>query len=86
MQTGILLVSNQGVVQIMNKSAARLLSPERPSAVEQGRQLANYCSELAYQFEHWKDTGIHRAKPFTVMEGAPSVIANFRELQSNNNR
>jgi len=86
MQTGILLVNNEGVVRVMNKAAIGLLAPERPVSVEQGRQLAEYCPELAYQFEHWKDTGVHRAKPFTVTEGAPAVIANFRELQSNANR
>jgi two-component system sensor histidine kinase PilS (NtrC family) len=86
MQTGILLVNNEGVVRIMNKAAIGLLAPERPVTVEQGRQLADYCPELAYQFEHWKNTGVHRAKPFTVMEGALPVIANFRELQPNANR
>jgi two-component system sensor histidine kinase PilS (NtrC family) len=86
MQTGILLVNNEGVVRIMNKSAIGLLAPDRPVSVEQGRQLADYCPELAYQFEHWKNTGVHRAKPFTVTEGAPPVIANFRQLQPNANR
>jgi two-component system sensor histidine kinase PilS (NtrC family) len=70
----------------MNKAASALLAPERPAAIEQGRQLADYCSELAYQFEHWKNSGSHRATPFTVLEGAPPVIANFRELQPNVNR
>jgi len=86
MQTGILLVSNEGIVRIVNKAAIGLLAPERPVTVEQGRQLADYCPELAYQFEHWKNTGVHRAKPFTVTEGALPVIANFRELQPNANR
>jgi two-component system sensor histidine kinase PilS (NtrC family) len=86
MQTGILLVSNEGVVRVMNKAAIGLLAPERPVTVEQGRQLADYCQELAYQFEHWKNSGVHRAKPFTVMEGAVPVIPNFRELQPNANQ
>jgi two-component system, NtrC family, sensor histidine kinase PilS len=86
MQTGILLVSAEGSVRIMNKAASGLLAPERPVTVEQGRQLADYCPELAYQFEHWKDTGVHRATPFTVLEGSPPVIANFRDLQPNANR
>jgi two-component system sensor histidine kinase PilS (NtrC family) len=86
MQTGILLVNNEGVVRIMNKAAIGLLAPERPVTVEQGRQLADYCQELAYQFEHWKNSGVHRAKPFTVKEGALPVIANFRELHPNANR
>ncbi len=86
METGILLVDSEGTVRIMNKAASGLLAPERPVAVEQGRQLADYSQELAYQFEHWKDTGIHRAKPFTVMEGTPPVIAHFRELQPHSNR
>lgn len=86
MQTGILLVDEDGIVRIMNKSAIGLLAPERPVTVEQGRNLADYCEALASQYEQWRDTGIHRAKPFYVMEGAPPVIANFRELQTNANR
>jgi len=86
MQTGILLVGDDGIVRVMNKAASGLLAPERPVAMDQGRQLADYNQELAYQFEHWKDTGLHRAKPFTVLEGSPQVIANFRELQPSTNR
>ncbi|MCB1675376.1 MAG: sensor histidine kinase, partial [Halioglobus sp.] len=86
MDTGILLVNDDGVVRVMNKAATSLLAPERPVTVEQGRQLADYCAELAYQFEHWKDTGLHRATPFSVMEGAPPLIAHFRALQPNAKR
>jgi len=86
MQTGILLVGDDGVVRVMNKSASGLLAPERPIAMDQGRQLAEYNQELAYQFEHWKNTGLHRAKPFKVIEGSPEVIANFRQLQPSTNR
>jgi two-component system sensor histidine kinase PilS (NtrC family) len=86
MQTGILLVNNEGVVRIMNKAAAGLLAPERPVSLEQGRHLEDYSDELAYQFEHWKDSGMHRARPFTVLEGAPPVIAHFRELQPHANQ
>lgn len=81
MQTGILLVSGDGRVRVMNKAATALLAPERPLTVEQGRQLAEYSDELAYQYEHWLDTGLHKAQPFTVQAGAPPVIANFRQLQ-----
>jgi len=86
MDTGILLVDKGGRVRVMNKAASVLLVPDRPLAFEQGRQLADYSQELAYQFEHWKNTGTHRAKPFTVTEGAPPVIAHFRELQPHANR
>ena len=85
METGILLVDNEGTVRIMNKAASGLLAPERPLAVEQGRQLADYSRDLANQFEHWKSSGIHRAKPFTVMQDTPPVIAHFRELQPHAN-
>ena len=86
MQAGILLVSDEGIVRVMNKAAAALLAPKRPLTMEHGRQLADYNSELAYQFEHWKNSGLHRTLPFTVMQGAPKVIANFRELQPSSNR
>ncbi|MEH6610814.1 MAG: ATP-binding protein [Halioglobus sp.] len=81
METGILLVNQDGVVRVMNKSASGLLAPDRPVAVEQGRQLADYSEDLAYQFEHWRDSGLHRAKPFNITENSPQVIANFRKLQ-----
>lgn len=86
MDTGILLVNDEGVVRVMNKSASNLLVPERPVIMEQGRQLADYCKELAYQFEHWKDTGLHRAKPFQVSRDSTQVIARFRELQPSSQR
>ncbi|WP_235898690.1 sensor histidine kinase [Parahaliea maris] len=81
MQAGILLVAGDGRVRVMNKAATSLLAPERPVTVEQGRQLAEYSEDLALQFEHWRDSGLHRAQPFQVQSGGPPVIANFRELQ-----
>ncbi len=83
MDTGILLVNQDGQVRVMNKAATGLLAPERPATVEQGRQLADYSAELASQFEHWRDSGLHRAKPFNIVDGSPPVIAHFRELQPN---
>jgi two-component system sensor histidine kinase PilS (NtrC family) len=81
MQTGILLVNNEGLVRVMNQSAIRLLAPERKITEEQGGQLEDYCVQLAGQFTQWKHSGIHRAAPFTVVEGGNPVIANFQELQ-----
>ncbi len=86
MDTGILLVNDDGQVRVMNQAASGLLVPERPVIMEQGRQLADYCPELAYQFEQWRDSGQHRATPFTVLEDAPPVIAHFRELQPSAHR
>ena len=85
MQTGILLVNSQGLVQVMNQSAIRLLEPERSTTEAQGDQLEDYCVQLAEQFRQWKHSGKHRAKPFTVLEGASPVIANFQALQPRTN-
>jgi two-component system, NtrC family, sensor histidine kinase PilS len=81
MQTGILLVNNEGLVRVMNKSATRLLTPERQITEPQREQLEDYCVQLAHQFTQWKHSGIHRATPFTVTEGGNPVIANFQKLQ-----
>ena len=81
MQTGILLVNNEGLVRVINKSAMRLLAPESPRTEQQGGQLEDYCVQLADQFKQWERSGVHRAKPFTVVEGGTPVIANFQELQ-----
>jgi two-component system sensor histidine kinase PilS (NtrC family) len=81
MQTGILLVNNEGLVRVMNKSATRLLTPQRQITEPQGEQLKDYCVQLEDQFTQWKHSGIHRATPFTVTEGGNPVIANFQKLQ-----
>ena len=81
MQTGILLVNNEGIVRVMNKSAMRLLTPERQITEQQGGQLEDYCVQLADQFKQWEHSGWHRATPFTVAEGGNPLIANFQELQ-----
>ena len=81
MQTGILLVNNGGLVRVMNKSATRLLTPQRQITEPQGEQLKDYCVQLEDQFTQWKHSGIHRATPFTVTEGGNPVIANFQKLQ-----
>ncbi|MDO8862477.1 HAMP domain-containing sensor histidine kinase [Haliea sp. E1-2-M8] len=86
MQTGILLVSENSTVRVMNKAASVLLSPERPITMEQGRRLLDYSEDLAHQFKHWRDSGQHRAQPFRVMESAPPVIAHFRELRPGTER
>ena len=86
MQTGILLVNNEGLVRVMNKSATRLLTPERQITEPQREQLEDYCVQLAHQFTQWKHSGIHRATPFTVTEGGNPVIANFQKLQPHVNR
>ena len=82
MQTGILLVNNEGLVRVMNKSAIRLLAPESANNRREGRAAGRLlCNQLADQFKQWKLSGVHRAKPFTVVDGGRQVIANFQELQ-----
>lgn len=82
LQTGILLVNSEGRVRIMNKAATQLLAPQRPITMEHGRSIHEYSSDLAAQFTHWRATGHHRAKPFSVTDEAPTITANFRQLQS----
>ena len=86
LQTGILLVYQDETVRVMNQAAARLLDPERPVPLEQGRKLADYHDELARQFETWRDTGSHDPTPIHVSDEAPQIIANFRVLQDSGNR
>ncbi len=86
MDTGILLVGNDGAVRVMNRAASTLLVPDRPVFMDQGRQLADYCPELAYQFQQWRDVGHHRPTPFSAGADSPPVIAHFRELQPSSQR
>lgn len=81
LQTGILIVYANGSVRIMNKTAARLLDPERPVPLEQGRRLEDYHSQLANQFDQWIASGAHQPSPLSMGKDAPPVIANFRSLE-----
>ncbi len=80
LQTGILLVYADGSVRVMNQAAARLLDPDRPMVLEQGRGLADYHPLLAEQFGIWKESGTHEATPLHIADDAPQVIANFSLL------
>jgi two-component system sensor histidine kinase PilS (NtrC family) len=86
LQSGILLVYADESVRLMNQAAARLLDPERPVPLEQGRKIADYHEELARQFQVWRDTGSHDPKPIHISDEAPQIIANFRLLQDSGNR
>jgi two-component system sensor histidine kinase PilS (NtrC family) len=81
LQTGILLVHADGRVRVMNQSAARLLDPHRPMALEQGRLLSDYNEALSRQFDDWRESGIHDATPLQIADDAPEVIASFMLLQ-----
>ncbi len=82
LQTGILMVYANGSVRVMNQAATRLLDPDRPVPLEQGRKLGDYNPELARQFEQWHASGAHLPTPMQVAEDAPPIIANFRSLQA----
>ncbi len=84
MQTGILLVYANGGVRVMNQAATRLLDPERPVPLEQGRRLADYNEDLATQFEKWRVSDRHIPTPLKITEEAPDIIANFRQLDNDN--
>ncbi|MDJ0878799.1 MAG: ATP-binding protein [Halieaceae bacterium] len=81
LQTGILLVYADGEVRVMNQAAARLLDPNRPVALEQGRRLADYHELLARQFQAWQESGTHDATPLHIADDAPQVVANFSPLE-----
>jgi two-component system sensor histidine kinase PilS (NtrC family) len=81
-----LLVYADDTVRVMNQAAARLLDPERPVPLEQGRKLADYHQELARQFENWRDTGSHARTPIHISDEAPQIIADFRVLQDSGQR
>lgn len=86
MQTGILLVTEEGAVRVLNKAAGPLLSPDRPITMEQGRKLADYSPDLAAQYQYWRETDQHRMQPFRVSEEAPQVMAHFQALQPGTER
>lgn len=84
MQMGILLVYANGSVRVMNQAATRLLDPERPAPLEQGRKLDDYHEVLAQQFEDWRKNTRHMPTPFKVTEDSHQIIANFRAMDNAN--
>lgn len=80
MQTGILLVYADDRVRVMNKAASRLLAPEGPLQMEQGRDLQTYNAELYEQFNQWRETTQHQPRPISIGEDGNKVIAHFRTL------
>ena len=80
LQTGILMIYGNGSVRVMNQAATRLLDPERPVPLEQGRSLEEYNEALFGQFQHWQRDGSHLPQPITIADDAPQIIANFRSL------
>jgi two-component system sensor histidine kinase PilS (NtrC family) len=82
LQTGILMVYANGSVRVMNQAATRLLDPQRPVPLEQGRRLADYHPQLAEQFERWQTLATHLPSPLQIAEDAPQIVANFRALQN----
>jgi two-component system sensor histidine kinase PilS (NtrC family) len=81
LQTGILLIYENGTVRVMNQAAARLLDPTRPMAMEQGRRLSDYHDLLARQFEAWQQSGTSEAAPLHIADDAPQVVASFTPLE-----
>jgi two-component system sensor histidine kinase PilS (NtrC family) len=86
LQSGILMVYANGSVRVMNQAATRLLDPQRPVPLEQGRELSDYHPELAEQFLQWQAMGTHLPSPIEISAEAPPIIAHFRALQSTENK
>jgi two-component system sensor histidine kinase PilS (NtrC family) len=86
LQSGILMVYANGSVRVMNQAATRLLDPQRPVPLEQGRLLADYHPQLATQFDQWQAGSTHLPTPLHISAEAPPIIAHFRALQSTENK
>ncbi|MEO1079847.1 MAG: HAMP domain-containing sensor histidine kinase [Pseudomonadota bacterium] len=80
MQTGILLVDDEARARVLNAAAGRLLDPTRPLAVEQGRELSDYSSELAQRLDNFLHTGVQRGAPFQTREDGAELVARFQRL------
>ncbi|MEL7045556.1 MAG: HAMP domain-containing sensor histidine kinase, partial [Pseudomonadota bacterium] len=80
MQTGILLVDDEARARVLNAAAGRLLDPTRPLAVEQGRELSDYSSELAQRLDNFLHTGVQRGTPFQTREDGAELVARFQRL------
>ncbi|MCX2983200.1 PAS domain-containing protein [Halieaceae bacterium IMCC14734] len=81
MQTGILLVYADDRVRLMNQAASRLLAPEQPQPMQQGRDLQTYNSEVYEQFHQWRNTKQHQPRPISIGEDDNKIVAHFRTLK-----
>lgn len=77
MQTGILVVDQNGLLLNYNNSAKKLLNLKSSDNVDPVIPDA-----LATQMEVWKQDNTIRPKPMLLEENAPEIQANFTYLQS----
>lgn len=81
MQTGILLVDSQNRARILNAAAGRLLDPSRPIALEQGRPLTDYSTELTDRIEKYRSNNQQIGSPFEAGGDGAEVVAKFHALE-----
>ncbi len=82
MQAGILLVDPEERVRIMNQAASAMLMPDRPAAMEQGRDLNEYSAELCRRLRDFRATGIQARGPFRIHPEGLELVPRFRRLDN----
>lgn len=82
MQTGILLVDETDRVRVMNQAATGLLTPERPTSVEQGRHLGEYSDTLYRRLRDFRDSNAQSRAPFRIESDGREVVPRFRTLDA----
>lgn len=82
MQTGILLVDARERARVMNSAAGRLLDSTRPIALEQGRSLWEYSSELAARLDAYRNTGKQNGNPIPVGQEGAELVVRFQALEN----
>lgn len=81
MQTGILLVDSENRARVMNAAAGRMLDPTRPVALEQGRPIEDYSTELTDRLDEYRRSGSQNSVPFTAGASDVEVLARFQALE-----
>ncbi|KGE03721.1 sensor histidine kinase [Pseudohaliea rubra] len=80
MQAGILLVDPREHVRIMNQAASAMLMPDRPAAMEQGRDLEEYSPELCRRLRGYRSAGTQAHGPFRIHPEGLELVPRFRRL------
>lgn len=76
MRTGIIALSEQGKIQIINESAIQLLNCAQSVT---GIQLSDISSDLNDRMEAWLLDSNNRSTPFRAILGGPEITCNFTQ-------
>ena len=77
MRTGILVVNEQGAIQLANAAASELLANPKFQQTLTGHKTQTLPPHLMEQFNQWQANSQYRSTPFQAIDSGPELHASF---------